>query len=125
MTKSDAVEMAALIYRVQNGMDKSKFQTQQNLLSQLIPDDLCADMKVDEWKKQIISSYSKRMELTESECKLDFLKYLEMQETFGSTFFIVNQKTISNFPTSLIIAINRHGFHVIEPNKKVICNLFL
>lgn len=120
MTKADAVEMAALIYRAQHGMDSSKFQNQQNLISQLIPDDLCAQLKVDDWKKQIISCYSKRVKLTEGDSKLEFLKYLEMQDTFGSTFFNITQKTISYFPTSLIVAINRHGIHIIEPTKKVI-----
>lgn len=119
VTRTDAIQMAALIYRAHHGTDKSRFLTQQNLISQLIPDDLCADMKVDEWKKQIISAYSKKMELTESECKLAFLKYLEMQDTFGSTFFVVDQKTNNAFPTLLIIAINRQGLHIVEPTKKV------
>lgn len=100
-------------------MDKSKFTTHQSLISKLIPDDLCGEMKVEDWKKQIINAYSKKMELTEGECKLEFLKFIEKQETFGSTFFIVNQKTINSFPSTLLIAINRHGFHIIEPIKKV------
>lgn len=114
--------MAALIYRVHYGMDKTKFQNQQGLLNQLIPDDLCEELKIDEWKKQIISAYSKRMELTESECKLEFLKFLESRETFGSTFFIINQRTISYYPTALIVAINRKGFHIVDPTKKVNIN---
>lgn len=100
-------------------MDKSKFQIQQNLLNSLLPDDLIPELKIDDWKKQIINAYSKRMELTESECKLEFLKFLEKQETFGSTFFVVNQRTVSFFPPTLLIAINRFGFHVIDPVKKV------
>jgi myosin VIIa len=111
--------MAGLIYRAHFGMDKSKFQTHQRLIEQLIPDDLSGIYKTDEWKKLIINAYSKRMELTEGECKLEFLKFLEKQETFGSTFFVVNQRTISYYPSTLLIAINRHGFHIIDPVKKV------
>lgn len=59
------------------------------------------------------------LELTESECKLEFLKFLQQQETFGSTFFVVNQKTVSYYPETLLIAINRQGFHIIDTVKKV------
>lgn len=58
-------------------------------------------------------------ELTENECKLEFLKFLQQQETFGSTFFVVNQKTVSSYPDTLLIAINRHGFHILDTVKKV------
>jgi myosin-7 len=123
ITKSEAIQMAALIYRARYGMDKSKFQTQQGLLNLLIPDDLVPEkLKIDDWKKQIINAYSKRMELTESECKLEFLRLLEKQETFGSTFFVVNQRTVSYYPSPLLIAINRLGFHIIDPVKKVKIN---
>lgn len=111
--------MAALIYRARYGMDKSKFQNQQGLFNQLLPDDLLLELKIDDWKKQIINAYSKRMELTESECKLEFLRMLEKQETFGSTFFVVTQRTVSYYPSTLLIAINRFGFHIIHPVKKV------
>lgn len=42
-------------------MDKTKFQNEQGLINQLIPEDLFPDQKIDEWKKQILSAYSKRM----------------------------------------------------------------
>lgn len=58
-------------------------------------------------------------EMTESECKLEFLKFLQQQETFGSTFFVVNQKTVNYYPDILLIAINRHGFHILDSVKKV------
>lgn len=58
-------------------------------------------------------------ELTESDCKLQVLKFLQQQESFGSTFFVVNQKTLSYFPETLLIAINRNGFHIMDSVKKV------
>lgn len=42
-------------------MDKSKFDSQQGLINQLIPDDLLPDQKIDDWKKQIVNAYSKQM----------------------------------------------------------------
>ena len=63
--------------------------------------------------------------MTESECKLEFLKFLQNQEMFGSTFFVVNQKTINHFPPTLLIAINRNGFYIMDAKKvsfKVVIN---
>lgn len=53
--------MAAIIYRAHFGMDRSKFQNQQGLINQLVPDDLFPDQKIDDWKKQIVNTYSKQM----------------------------------------------------------------
>lgn len=61
VTKPEAVQLAAIIYRAHFGMDKTKFDSQQGLISQLVPDDLYPDQKIDEWKKQIVSAYSKKM----------------------------------------------------------------
>ncbi|CRL00551.1 CLUMA_CG013811, isoform B [Clunio marinus] len=118
ITKSEAVKAGAVIYRAHFGLDRTKFQTQQGLINQLIPDDLFPDMKIDDWKKQIMNVYSKQIEMSESDCKLEFLKFLQQQETFGSTFFVVKQKTINYYPETLLIAINRLGFHILDPVKK-------
>lgn len=142
VTRAEAIRVGALIYRAHFGMDRSKFQNQQGLISQLIPDDVYADLKLDDWKAKLISAYSKQMgklpnllreiarekkliiafiflELSESECKLEFLKYLQQQQTFGSTFFVVKQRTVNSYPETLLIAINRNGFHILDPVKKV------
>jgi len=51
---------------------------------------------------------------------LEFLKYLQQhQQSFGSTFFVVNQRTVNTYPSTLLIAINRHGFQILDPAKKV------
>ncbi|KAL7044735.1 hypothetical protein ACKWTF_002035 [Chironomus riparius] len=117
ITKSEAVNNGALIYRVYFGNDKTKFQHLQGLINQLVPEDLSKDQKTDDWKKQILSVYSKQIEMTESECKLEFLKFLQNQDMFGSTFFVVNQKTINHFPPTLLIAINRNGFYIMDAKK--------
>jgi hypothetical protein len=61
VTKSEAVQAAAIIYRAHFGIDRSKFQNQQGLINQLVPEDLYPEMKIDEWKKQIMNAYSKQM----------------------------------------------------------------
>lgn len=38
---------------------------------------------------------------------------------FGSTFFVVKQTTDTNLPECILIAINRHGFNIIDPDKRV------
>lgn len=55
--------------------------------------------------------------MNESDCKLEFLKFLQHQDMFGSTFFVVNQKTVNHFPSTLLIAINRSGFHIMDAKK--------
>jgi len=42
-------------------MDRTKFQNVQGLINQLVPEDLFADLKIDDWKKQIVNAYSKQM----------------------------------------------------------------
>lgn len=53
------------------------------------------------------------------DAKIEFLKHLQEYPTFGSTFFIVKQTTDNDYPDIILIAINRHGFHIIDPDKKV------
>lgn len=61
MTKPEAVQIGAIIYRAHFGTDRTKFQNQQGLINQLVPDDLLPDLRVDDWKKQILNAYSKRL----------------------------------------------------------------
>lgn len=61
INKAEAVQAGALIYRSHYGTDRTKFQNLQGLISQLVPDDLYADQKIDDWKKQILNAYSKQM----------------------------------------------------------------
>lgn len=42
--------------------------------------------------------------------------------TFGSAFFEVKQTTEPNYPEMLLIAINKHGVSLINPQTKVISN---
>lgn len=71
--------------------------------------------------------------MTEFEAKEEFLKMIQNYPNFGSTFFVVKQTTDTNLPECILIAINRHGFNIIDPDKRVsviiritsCCELFL
>lgn len=57
--------------------------------------------------------------MTEFEAKEQFLKMIQSYPNFGSTFFVVKQTTDNNLPECILIAINRHGFTIIDPDKRV------
>lgn len=74
ITKSEAVQVGALIYRGHFGMDKTKFQNVQGLINQLVPDDILSDQKHDDWKKQIVNAYSKQIGKKKSSFILDLFE---------------------------------------------------
>lgn len=51
--------------------------------------------------------------------KVEFLKTVQSYPTFGSTFFVVKQTTDNNLPETILIAINRNGFNIIDPERRV------
>lgn len=55
--------------------------------------------------------------------KEEFLKTIQEYPTFGSTFFVVKQTTDNNLPETILIAINRNGFNIIDPERRVNLNL--
>lgn len=57
--------------------------------------------------------------MNESDAKEEFLKLIQNYPHFGSTFFVVKQTTDTNLPECILIAINRHGFNIIDPEKRV------
>jgi myosin VIIa len=115
----EAAKIAALIYRAQCGIDDSQLHRIHEILPRLVPEDLLAVQKVEDWRKQITHVYNGQVQLTESEAKLEFLKIIHEFPTFGSTFFVAKQATDSNLQETILIAINRHGFNIIHPVTKV------
>lgn len=61
--------------------------------------------------------------MDEMTAKEEFLKTMQSYPTFGSTFFVVKQTTDNNLPETVLIAINRNGFHIIDPERRV-SNIF-
>jgi myosin VIIa len=119
VTKAEAVKLAALIYRSQCGRDDNHLHRFHDILPRLVPEDLIAVQKADEWKKQIISVYNSQVQMSEDDAKLEFLKVVSEFPMFGSTFFVAKQATDSNLSETILIAINRNGFNIIHPGTKV------
>ncbi|EDO35658.1 predicted protein [Nematostella vectensis] len=118
--KEEAAQLAALIYRVKFGEDKSQFQNIPRMVKELIPHDLVKQMSPDEWKRAIVAQFNKHPGRTKSEAKISFLKIIYRWPTFGSAFFEVKQGTEPNFPDNLLIAINKSGVNLINPQTKEI-----
>lgn len=118
-TKSEAAKMAAVIYRIDFGTGPANAHQILENLNYLIPEDLHNIMKPDEWKKTILAACNDTKNMTVDEGKDEFLKIVSKNQTFGSTFFVVKQKTDDNYPETILIAINRHGFNIIDPESKV------
>ncbi|XP_078485190.1 unconventional myosin-VIIa-like isoform X1 [Ciona intestinalis] len=119
-SKEDAFELAALIYRVQFGDDKSQFPNIPRMLKDLAPIYLLRQASPDDWKRNIIHHYNKSTVRTKEDAKLAFLNIIFKWKTFGSAFFEVRQTTEPSYPENLIIAINKHGVSLIDPKTKAI-----
>ncbi|ELT99384.1 hypothetical protein CAPTEDRAFT_226057 [Capitella teleta] len=114
----EAVQLAALIFRVRYGDDKTNLPNIPKMLKDLVPADLIRAMNPDEWKKQISACYARDAGKKPEEGKIAFLKLLYKWPTFGSAFFEVKQSTETTFPEILLIAINKHGVNLIHPQTK-------
>jgi len=118
--KTDAMKFGALLYRIQFGTSSLPLQQQvHSVLPQILPEDVINTAKTDEWKKLILSVYNTQVDMDEDQAKLEFLKLISTYPTFGSTFFVVKQATDKNLPETILIAINRNGFNIIDPEKRV------
>lgn len=118
-TKNEAAKMAAMIYRIDYGAGPATAQIISENLEFLLPEDLHNILKPDEWKKLILTSCNDTKNLPVEIAKDEFLKVIAKQPTFGSTFFVVKQTTDDNYPENILIAINKNGFNIIEPESKV------
>eukprot|EP00050_Salpingoeca_kvevrii_P001267 m.166190 g.166190 ORF g.166190 m.166190 type:complete len:2194 (-) comp10335_c1_seq21:224-6805(-) len=119
-TKEEAVQLAALQYRVRFGEDKQQFGAIPAMLKELVPHDLIASMSADDWKKMIVSAFNKHGGKSKQDAKIAFLKIIARWDTFGSAFFEVKQTTEPKFPEQLLIAINKAGVNLIDPTSKTI-----
>uniref|UniRef100_A0A1Q3FYL2 Putative myosin class v heavy chain n=1 Tax=Culex tarsalis TaxID=7177 RepID=A0A1Q3FYL2_CULTA len=120
LTKNEAVELAAYIfwaeYQVQDVQHLQK--AFPDMMHGLIPEDAVRMQKVDQWKKDILAKVNSLNGISQAAAKLDFLKIVHKLPMFGSTFFVVKQSTDQNLPETLLVAINRHGFNLIDPRTK-------
>uniref|UniRef100_A0A8D0CXJ8 Myosin VIIA n=1 Tax=Sander lucioperca TaxID=283035 RepID=A0A8D0CXJ8_SANLU len=91
--REEVYQLAALIYRVKFGEDKSHFQNMSKILKDLVPQDQIRHLSPDDWKRSIMSLFNKHSGKTQEEAKLSFLKIIYKWTTFGSAFFEVKVKT--------------------------------
>jgi myosin-7 len=116
----DVVSLAALVYRVKFGDDKSQFGQITSMIPELVPSDFVGKKSGEEWKKAIVGAFNKHSGRGALEAKGLFLKIVQRWPTFGSAFFEVVQKTEPKFPQKLTIAINKNGVSFINPADKAI-----
>ncbi|CAH1781656.1 unnamed protein product [Owenia fusiformis] len=119
-TKDDASILAAYIYRVKLGDDKTGLQNIPRMMRELVPADLHRSQSPDDWRRAIVQNYNKNASMNQEEAKIAFLKHIYRWPTFGSAFFEVKQTTEPNFPEILLIAINKLGVNLIHPQTKEI-----
>ncbi|EDQ89347.1 uncharacterized protein MONBRDRAFT_37062 [Monosiga brevicollis MX1] len=123
-TKEEAVQLAALQYRVRFGDDKKEFGSIPQFLRELVPFDLIQTMNPEEWKKAIVLAFNKHSGKSRDDAKISFLKIIQRWPTFGSAFFEVKQTTEPKYPQQLLIAINKAGVNLINPKNKEIIDTY-
>jgi len=114
-TREEAAILAALIYRVKHAETKVDIAT---VLKTLLPADLVKTMTSYEWKKEIVRAYNKDSGMSPDEAKVAFLKVIYRWPTYGSAFFEVTQVSDPNLPANLLVAINKQGLNLIQPDTK-------
>ncbi|KAM4771803.1 unconventional myosin-VIIb [Rhinophrynus dorsalis] len=117
-TIEDAATLAGLIYKVQYNNDRSHLATLNKNLRELVPEFLLRLSNPEEWKKNIITAYTKHESKTVDEAKVAFLKHISRWPAFGSSFFEVKQTSDTGFPDIVLIAINKHGVSLYHPKTK-------
>lgn len=121
ISKEKAVIMAALIYLVDYGQNLLPLQRPHECLPHILPEELIKLQKSQEWKTQILAQIKNFLfsGVDETAAKQKILLLLSDQEMFGSTFFVVQQSNDDSLPETVLLAINRKGFHAVDPITKV------
>ncbi|XP_018330659.1 myosin-VIIa-like [Agrilus planipennis] len=117
-TKHDAIQLAALIFKVKYNENVGAFSNFSNIIKGLVPNDMIKAQSTSDWKKSILNAYQKISFMSPSEAKSKFLEIVFQWPTFGSTFFEVKQTTEPTYPEIVIIAINKKGVNIIHPQTK-------
>jgi myosin-7 len=118
VSKEEAIQLAALLYRVKYGDDKKQLSSVPAMLNEIVPNDMVNIMTPEDWKRQVAGAFMKHKVQRRDEAKIAFLKIVSRWPTFGSAFFEVKQSTEPKYPDQLLIAINKHGVNLINPSTK-------
>ncbi|XP_015589004.1 myosin-VIIa [Cephus cinctus] len=122
--KQDAIKLAALIYRSKYGDSKEELSEIPHKIREYVPMDLVNLLNTADWKKQIVSTYNQEPDTSIDNAKQQFLQYIYQWPTFGSAFFDVKQATDPSLPEFIIIAINKNGVNIIDPQTKDILAIY-
>ncbi|XP_053696662.1 myosin-VIIa-like [Sabethes cyaneus] len=122
VSKTEAVNLAAYMFWAQYTQQDIQMLQKSfaDMMPLLIAEDVVRMQKPEQWKKDIISRVQSLAGISSPEAKLEFLKIVHTFDMFGSTFFVVKQATDQNLPETLLVAINKHGFNLIDPRTKEI-----
>lgn len=118
-SKSDLIELAALIYRARFGSDQSLLSQIPPMLNDLIPPDMIRIQTTSQWKSSISGAYLKHGIISEDEAKELFLKRIYQLPTFGTAFFEVKQTSDPSYPELVVVGINKNGVSIIHPQSRV------
>uniref|UniRef100_A0A1B6CYN1 FERM domain-containing protein n=2 Tax=Clastoptera arizonana TaxID=38151 RepID=A0A1B6CYN1_9HEMI len=119
-SKSDAILLAALIYRATFGDSLLELQNNsKKVIANLVPPFLLKLQSIKEWKKVIIEAYNNNSALSSEDAKIEFLKFVFPWSTFGSAFFDVKQMTDQQrFPEDITLAINKNGVFILDSQTR-------
>nr|XP_039264286.1 unconventional myosin-VIIa-like [Styela clava] len=119
-TREEGIQLAALIYRIKFGEDRSKFAIIPQLLenAELLPKHL-----ITSYGDRILANkgikyqFNKHNRMSKDDAKISFLKIVSGWPTFGARFFDVKLMTKQAYPKNLEIAINKNRISLIDPKK--------
>ncbi|KAG7311722.1 hypothetical protein JYU34_002775 [Plutella xylostella] len=117
-SKTDLIELAALIYRARYGSDQSLLSQIPQMLDELIPPDMIKIQSNSQWKSAISAAYAKHGIISEHEAKEQFLKKIYQLPTFGTAFFEVKQTSDPTYPELVVVGINKNGVSIIHPQSR-------
>ena len=122
ISKEMAVKQSSLIYVTEYGQNYVPLKKLHDTLKLILPDDVLPLMKSQEWKTHIVQQVNEFISngTVGHTAKEKFLMSLAEQEMFGSTFFKAKQTNDDTLPELIYLAINRKGFHIVDPLTKVI-----
>ena len=120
----EAMQLASLQYKVKFGEDKIHLQNLMRNLGGFVPNDMIKKIPSDKWKEGIEFHYKNLSGRRKEECKVMFLKIIAKKQTFGSAFFEVRQTTDPHYPDQLLIAVNKNGVNLIDPQSKDILTTY-
>jgi myosin-7 len=77
VTKEEAIQLAALQYRIRHGDNKKELGSVPAMLGELVPQDMRNIMAPEEWKRAVAGAFMKHTVKKRDEAKIAFLKLID------------------------------------------------